>query len=218
MNSSCPQLDNNYTTKTAIIYSNVCCKCSFHYFYFVFCYRPMARSKRWFVFFLADCRLISMQGISVQFPQWWSTMRVCRALQKQFSVCTLDNVRALLHMPKSHIWDWIKSVNLPVLACVWSVHSNTTLLCYMILYNRSCCSTQIFVGNYRCATPAVFHYACYYRKAAIKRGKKGHEKTLNLCWLSLFLCWVLLMTLCPAPAACLQHHAIDEMVLWCSDA
>lgn len=202
-----------------------------NYFYFVFCCRPAARSKRrcipdlcfsWLTAGLLAC-CVDLLAI----PPVVEIDCVCvrTAPKKQFSLCTLDNVGAQLYMPKPHIWDWIKSANfnnglmLCWLCVLLSIHSNTTSLYCMVLCKGSCCSTQIFVVNYSWCSS----YSTVITEKPLLKGEnnreKGHEKTLNLCWLSIFLFCFLLMTLCPATAACLWfYQAIDELILWCSDA
>lgn len=106
-----------------------------HYFCFVLCSKPFeVRTQMyiWFVFFLANCSLISMLWNFLQFPLWWrSTVCMYVALKNQFNLCTqyIYTVCVLYMLMHSQICSFKSVIALCSLNFVWIMHSNFISLC-----------------------------------------------------------------------------------------
>lgn len=139
---------------------------------FVLCFLPQARAEVriqiyiWFMFFLADWRLISMLWISLQVTQWWrSTMCVCHASLKQFRLCTLDNVAAVLICQRrasgTELSQLISTMALCFLDSVWNVHSNTATSCCCLIDAVAQHESLLLSIAYPVVTGWLLQWSCY---------------------------------------------------------
>lgn len=144
----------------------------------------------WFVFFLADCSLISMLWNFLQFPLWWrSTVCMYVALQKQFNLCTqyIYTVCVLYMLMHSQICSFKSVIALCSLNFVWIMQSNFISLCLWGSLIQAVTPHESLLLTIACERPTKWslQWSCCYN--GNKNSERAHEKSLNLCWLSIIL-------------------------------